>query len=538
MATAHAMAIEARYELLRARRPDRARRPPPPRARARSSAIVTSWHSYARARAQPAEALADATFAARGRLRALGAVAVQRGALCAHCNGDGARGRQLWVSRAPARWALWTSRLMRSTGARARCSCCCNAVRTRRVCWCCRRGVCSSTAPGTCCCSTCACTRGLSAVVFAEWRAAARASPSSRRRCRRWQADKREARLLDALATWREWSALSGGRQRKLMRHVGAKLRGALALAFYLLHKHARRQIVSDVVSDRTAAREKQLCLHTWRSLVRQDRRKQKLADAHALIGSTSSTLRRWWQYVESRRARRIQLALAVEERINARELGRCGEVIRLWRAVGFHQRLERRHAGEAMAVLKALSLHHVGEQSRYASAREYYCRRLAGVVFFHWRALSWSMNWEKPGRLSESGYDLSDGAPLFSERHCQPPPAPRGAHGARRGRPPAPLDARLPGAVQPAGRGTAELSRGDGGQGSLLFCGRLFLRLAVAVLTHQAFGGQRRGLPLAVGALLEPAEVGRPPLVATPRRRRQRASLDGAQEEPHSQRQ
>ena len=38
----------------------------------------------------------------------------------------------------------------------------------------------------------------------------------------------------------------------------------------------------------------------------------------------------------------------------------------------------------------------------RNANAVAYYLQRLKGVVFFHWRALSWSRNWE--AHLGHSG--------------------------------------------------------------------------------------------------------------------------------------
>ena len=34
--------------------------------------------------------------------------------------------------------------------------------------------------------------------------------------------------------------------------------------------------------------------------------------------------------------------------------------------------------------------------RGRYANAVAYHLQRLGGLVFFHWRALSWSRNWEK----------------------------------------------------------------------------------------------------------------------------------------------
>ena len=102
----------------------------------------------------------------------------------------------------------------------------------------------------------------------------------------------------------------------------------------------------------------------------RCERRQWKLATAHALLGAASSTLRRWWSFVEHRRARRVQLALDVESRVNAMGLGRCGEVMRLWRAVAFHQRLERKHAAEALGATVAYPAQYArAEPSRWPQA-------------------------------------------------------------------------------------------------------------------------------------------------------------------------
>ena len=283
-----AMAIEARYELLRARANQTALDGHRRRARARALfAILTSWHSYAASKAS-SRLKADETFAYRGQLRALeqwrynaalyARIAMAMGLADANF---GSRARR----RA---WALWTSKadeINRRTRALL--------VLLQRRAYTTRLLVLQAwrllvhRSRNLLLLNLRVHTR-LSAVGFAEWSAAARRLAQLEEEVSARQADKREERLLDALATWREWSALSGGRQRKLMRHVSASC-AALASPFTCCTS-TRAARSSRTWSPIVRRRVAQLCLHTWRSLVRQDRRKQKLADAHALIGSTSST--------------------------------------------------------------------------------------------------------------------------------------------------------------------------------------------------------------------------------------------------------
>jgi len=98
-----------------------------------------------------------------------------------------------------------------------------------------------------------------------------------------------------------------------------------------------------------------------------------------------------------------------------ARSAGLLGEAVRLWRALTIHSRKQRAQASAALGALRSVAAVARMGRVRSDSAFAYYCKRLAGLVFFHWRALSWSTNWQKPGRLSAEGYDLSDG--LLAER-------------------------------------------------------------------------------------------------------------------------
>ena len=215
-------------------------------------------------------------------------------------------------------------------------------------------------------------------------------------------------RLRLALRQWQVREAQLAQRRELVLERVARLLRGASAVAIYQWNKYARRQMTGQVVALRMRSSKLYSALTSWRQQLLHAKRQLHTAAAHAFAGRKYSTLSRWKRFHSYRRARRERLEREASSRLTGKCQRTCGEVVRMWRALSVCSRRERRDAAVALDMLRAAAASASGRQLRLASAFGYYCKRLAGLVFFHWRALSWSRNWEKPGRFTEDGFDVA----------------------------------------------------------------------------------------------------------------------------------
>ena len=426
------MARESRHELLRARANQTALEAHRRRARARAlSTIVTSWRRYTRGKRET-RTLANAAAAAYGRT-----VGFERWRIWAtfHNRTVVASGLAAAHRAATARrvsfglWALKSSKAVHRAGVllvllQRR------AYATRLTVLFAWRGL-TDRSRGLYDIALRVNTRFVRSLLLA-WRAAVvrilvlEQSIDSMEERALWR------RLLQDFRWWHDRTEHNTERRTLLMERVATRLRGALATALDFWQRWARRTICEAVLTERREASERRMALHMLRANLLHDRKMMGRAMAHATSHLGYKTLLRWNAFVDGRHARRVELAAGVELLINARILGVTGEVVRLWKAVAHDSRRERLRLAAALGQLKALRVVAGAERARCDSALEYYRRRLAGVVFFHWRALSWSMNWEKPGHLAEEGVDLSSGAAGFSERAANHKHARLAAHFVR----------------------------------------------------------------------------------------------------------
>ena len=215
-------------------------------------------------------------------------------------------------------------------------------------------------------------------------------------------------RLRLALRQWQVREAQLAQRRELVLERVARLLRGASAVAIYQWNKYARRQMTGQMVALRMRSSKLYSALTSWRQQLLHAKRQLHTAAAHAFAGRKYSTLSRWKRFHSYRRARRERLEREASSRLTGKCQRTCGEVVRMWRALSVCSRRERRDAAVALDMLRAAAASASGRQLRLASAFGYYCKRLAGLVFFHWRALSWSRNWEKPGRFTEDGFDVA----------------------------------------------------------------------------------------------------------------------------------
>jgi hypothetical protein len=411
------MAREARYELVRARANQTALEGHRRRARARAlSAIVTSWHVYAHAKARQ-RMLADEQASSKRRLYGFEAWRLRAASLSRSWIAADLAARHF---RAHARLACFL-RWAAAAGAYARRAGLLLVLLQRRAystrlaivhAW---RGLVRRTAK-LIALHTRVGSRLALAVILA-WRAAVVGAIEREEQAAVLHRRARQREAREALRRWGHAAATYARRRTAVMRQAALRMRGSVAEAFGRLQQHARRSTVVEILARRTSVGRRRLGLHKWHGQMVHARRQLRTAAAFAFDHRRVRIIQRWAGYVRGRRVRRLRIAGAVEERMLARGLGACGEVVRLWRAVTASERLGRRKVAGAFGTLRTLAALASGERARFHGALEYHRRRLAGVVFFHWRALSWSMNWEKPGRLSEDGYDLSEGLELFNER-------------------------------------------------------------------------------------------------------------------------
>ena len=245
-------------------------------------------------------------------------------------------------------------------------------------------------------------TGRLAAITFAGWARYTEVALAAQETVEERAVAKRRATLLLAMGRWSAHTSSTSSRDDATRQIVVRRLQGATSLAMQTWRKAARRAAVEAILGARTAARDRRTYLHTWRHQLMCERRQLRTATVHALTGRAGRAMRRLKRYLHERRTRRRRIMSDVNERILAREVGACGEVVRMWRAVTACGRRERRQKESTLGALRSLASVSVAKRSRLSSAFAYYCKRLAGLVFFHWRALSWSRNWEKPGRLSE----------------------------------------------------------------------------------------------------------------------------------------
>ena len=212
-----------------------------------------------------------------------------------------------------------------------------------------------------------------------------------------------------AFVKWVDRCSGAAIRKSGVAESMARRMRGAASAALDTLARNARIRIVGGVIGERTSSRVVHQALHAWRRILLVARKQMKQASAHAFAGLRWSTFAKWKALLLQRRTRREVLLEKVGERTFARDKMLLGELVRMWRAVTVYTRHELASTAAAFSTLRAISVASSGTRARLNSAFAYYCKRLAGLIFFHWRALSWSRNWEKPGRLAEDGYDLSD---------------------------------------------------------------------------------------------------------------------------------
>jgi hypothetical protein len=145
-----------------------------------------------------------------------------------------------------------------------------------------------------------------------------------------------------------------------------------------LLRAHAN-QLVLEQHRRRARARRLVVVVGAWREAVRGAVYRRRL-----LRGARLDRAWRRWASKAARGARCADACYVIEQRRGCRVLR---AVVRGWHA---HLQ-ERRNRDAAFAA---------DQETRLVNADAYYLQRLGGLVFFYWRALSWSRNWEKPGRF------------------------------------------------------------------------------------------------------------------------------------------
>lgn len=399
----------ARLEIIRARANQTALDAHRRRARARAlSAIVTSWHIYASSRAE-VRVLSDAAANANRRRTGfdrwhLRAVFASRkmaadGIAMFHARGGALRESfELWKVQAKLKGAH--AEILLTMFNR-------HAASTKLMCLLAWRGLIvrhhklaaiHMRWSG----------RLLDAVVMA-WRKQTQRSIALDEQVGEMAAEARKLRMRLALEQWKARELQELSRNTLALEQVARKMRGGAAVAIGKLHRHATCLMAASVVAARWRAGHLAGTVTHWRQQLQLARRQMKHACAHALAGRARSTMTRWKRFHSNRANRRQQLMASAAARLQARQLGACGEVVRMWRAVSVCTRRERRDTAVALDTMRALAAASSGVRQRMSSAFAYYCKRLAGLVFFHWRALSWSRNWEKPGRFSEDGFDVAE---------------------------------------------------------------------------------------------------------------------------------
>ena len=157
--------------------------------------------------------------------------------------------------------------------------------------------------------------------------------------------------------------------------HVGT----ARAARDELLRAHAN-QLALEQHRRRARARLQNVVFGAWRELACGRARRRRLSR----MGLLMVAMRRWVERA-AREARLGEAFYVVTQRRMCRSML---VVVHAWRAY-LQEQLHLRAAAEADLDV------------RLANAAGYHLQRLGGLVFFHWRALSWSRNWEKPGRYN-----------------------------------------------------------------------------------------------------------------------------------------
>ena len=145
-----------------------------------------------------------------------------------------------------------------------------------------------------------------------------------------------------------------------------------------LLRAHAN-QLALEQHRRRARARRLVVVVGAWREAVRGAVYRRRL-----LRGARLDRAWRRWASKAARGARCADARHVIQQRHECRVLL---AVVHGWRA---HLQ-EGRNRDAAFAA---------DQETRLVNADAYYLQRLGGLVFFYWRALSWSRNWEKPGRF------------------------------------------------------------------------------------------------------------------------------------------
>ena len=173
---------------------------------------------------------------------------------------------------------------------------------------------------------------------------------------------------------------------------VGARV-PRLAAAWEPWAAQARRAAVLRVLTQRRACRTAIAFLHAWRAVLAQHTSARSAGRAADTRWAEATVGRCWYGWrgaFAARQAERIALEAASADLVLRRDGRARAEAFAAWRA----QALAAAARGAARRSVEA----------RLASAAAYHLQRLGGLVFFHWRALSWSRNWERPGRMSSAG--------------------------------------------------------------------------------------------------------------------------------------
>ena len=162
------------------------------------------------------------------------------------------------------------------------------------------------------------------------------------------------------------------------MAAVGARA-PRLAAAWEPWAARARRAAVLRVLTQRRACRTAVAHLHAWRAVLAHHTSARSAGRAAAARWAEATVGRCWrgWRGAfEAGRAERAALAAAATE-LELRRHGRArAQAFAAWRA--------------AWRAAVALGAARRGEEARLASAAAYHLQRLGGLVFYHWRALSW----------------------------------------------------------------------------------------------------------------------------------------------------
>ncbi|KAL1518741.1 hypothetical protein AB1Y20_003026 [Prymnesium parvum] len=170
----------------------------------------------------------------------------------------------------------------------------------------------------------------------------------------------------------------------------------------------ARRVRVQYVILSRREASLKRNGLIHWYGVYLRAERHMRRAANHFGFRTLGTIWSAWHAYFRSCKVRQAQIASQVDVFHRNRESWACATILVEWKAVVALHKKQKKSAREALVMLKTYTSAVHALHSRLGNATSYHLQRLSGIVFFHWRALSWSRNWEKRAEMDNEDPDVS----------------------------------------------------------------------------------------------------------------------------------